>query len=293
MAMARNRKIGYDNKGESFSGFPAEIRIENTNLCNAHCVICPREKMDRPQGVMSMPLFRKVIDECAAEGCVRQVNIQGYGEPLLDPGFSEKVRYAKSKGMPVTYTVTNASLLTDALSRTVIESGLDKMKVSFYGTNERDYALIHRGLSFERVRENVLGLLAVKRRLGSRTPRVRVQYIGSPLKFVPFALQWLGKTPVGFNKLHNYGRGRSYVKVDLAKGDRRCRMVARPILQVLWNGDCAACCYDFNGEVLLGNVEKASIRDVWNGEAYEAFRRAHFEMDFARFPLCLHCDKLR
>ena len=25
-----------------------EVRIENTNACNARCVICPREKMTRP-----------------------------------------------------------------------------------------------------------------------------------------------------------------------------------------------------------------------------------------------------
>jgi radical SAM protein with 4Fe4S-binding SPASM domain len=287
------QKTTNGSAGEFKWGFPEEVRVENTNLCNARCVICPREKMNRAQGVMPMALFRKIIDECASQGCVRRVNIQGYGEPLLDPEFCEKVRYAKSKGMPVTYTVTNASILTEKLSFDIVQSGLDKMKVSFYGTNAHEYALVHKGLSFDKVRENVLLLLDVKRRLRSRTPRVRLQYIGSPMKFIKFAFQWIGRTPVGFSKLHNYGKGRSYVRVRVDKRRRRCRMVSRPISQILWNGDVVPCCYDFNGDLVLGNVGRASIREIWNGPEYRKFREAHAEGRFSEYSLCLRCDKLR
>ena len=40
-----------------------EIRIETTNICNAHCIMCPREKLDREKGTMSIDLFKKIIDE--------------------------------------------------------------------------------------------------------------------------------------------------------------------------------------------------------------------------------------
>ncbi|MDZ7667473.1 MAG: hypothetical protein U5K27_19450, partial [Desulfotignum sp.] len=32
---------------------PAVIMIENTNHCNAHCVMCPRETLTRKRGVMA------------------------------------------------------------------------------------------------------------------------------------------------------------------------------------------------------------------------------------------------
>ena len=286
-------KHSHDNSGKLVYDFPTEVRIENTNRCNAHCIICPREKMRRPLGVMPITLFRKIIDECAQHGCVKQVNIQGYGEPLLDTEFCEKVRYAKDKGIPLTYTVTNASILTEDLSRDIVQSGLDKMKISFYGTNAREYALVHKGLNYEEALRNILQLLDVKKRLRSRTPRVRIQYIGSPWKFAQFAVQWVGKTPVGFNKLHNYGRGRNYVSVRIDKKFRYCRIVERPILQVLWNGDVVPCCYDFNGDLVLGNVDKTSVEEVWNGPAYRKFRQVHYEGNFGAYPLCLVCDKLR
>ena len=49
----------------------AEVRIETTNACNAACVMCPREKMDRLEGAMSMDLFRRIVSESKALGAER------------------------------------------------------------------------------------------------------------------------------------------------------------------------------------------------------------------------------
>jgi len=47
-----------------FSDFPLEARVENTNLCNASCVICPHGRMTRPKGVMAVDQFKTIVDEC-------------------------------------------------------------------------------------------------------------------------------------------------------------------------------------------------------------------------------------
>ncbi|MBT6053164.1 MAG: hypothetical protein HOG49_40715, partial [Candidatus Scalindua sp.] len=44
--------------------FPAEIHLESNSGCNARCVMCPRDGMERYQGDMSRELFIKAIDEC-------------------------------------------------------------------------------------------------------------------------------------------------------------------------------------------------------------------------------------
>ena len=46
--------------------FPPEVWIENTNCCNARCVMCPRDKHTRPLGFMKFELFAKLVDEIAA-----------------------------------------------------------------------------------------------------------------------------------------------------------------------------------------------------------------------------------
>jgi len=41
------------------------ISIETTNLCPAHCTICPREQLTQKLGIMDFDLFKKIIDDAA------------------------------------------------------------------------------------------------------------------------------------------------------------------------------------------------------------------------------------
>ena len=72
---------------------PDIVQIESTNVCNAKCVFCPRDEMDRKQGVMDMALFRKVADECAALG-IQHVRMHNYGEAFMDRQLVVKIGYA-------------------------------------------------------------------------------------------------------------------------------------------------------------------------------------------------------
>ena len=90
--------------------FPLEVRVENTNHCNASCVICPREKMTRPKGFMSIDLFRRIVDECTNHH-IKEMHLQGFGEPFLDKDIFDRIRYAKERNIGRTFLVTNGSLL--------------------------------------------------------------------------------------------------------------------------------------------------------------------------------------
>jgi len=45
-----------------------ETRFEVTNKRNARCIMCPLEKMTRPQGILDMRLYKRVLDEACAMG---------------------------------------------------------------------------------------------------------------------------------------------------------------------------------------------------------------------------------
>src|SRR4029077_3643696 len=102
---------------------PEIVQIESTNICNAKCVFCPRDEMHRRQGVMSLELFRKIVDECAELG-ITHVRVHNYGEPFLDRHLTAKVRYAKEKGIKEVGMISNGSLITEKIARGVIEAGL-------------------------------------------------------------------------------------------------------------------------------------------------------------------------
>ena len=43
----------------ALSDFPPEVWIENTDVCNARCIMCPRQNLTRQLGFMKFSLFRK------------------------------------------------------------------------------------------------------------------------------------------------------------------------------------------------------------------------------------------
>ena len=91
---------------------PEIVQIESTNICNAKCVFCPRDDMHRRQGIMTVELFRKIVDECAELG-ITHVRMHNYGEAFIDRKLVEKVRYAKEKGIQEVGMISNGSLITE------------------------------------------------------------------------------------------------------------------------------------------------------------------------------------
>lgn len=272
--------------------FPVQARIENTNLCNAECTICPRDSLSRPKGVMPLDHFETLARECAGKG-LKELHLQGFGEPFIDKDITKKIRLAADLGIPELFLVTNASLIDETLAEKIVASGLHRMKISFYGTNEKEYESVHRPLKYTDVRENIKTLARAKKRLKSSTPKIAVQYIGRWWRFPRFAIQWIRYATPQVNTLHNYGYGKKFVEVNTEKDDRLCPMVARPIVQILWDGSVVPCCYDFNARHIIGNALETSIEEVWSSEKYQKFRDLHRKKDFSKLPMCLNCDKLR
>lgn len=272
--------------------FPLQIRIENTNYCNARCIICPREKLTRPMGTMGFEFFKSLVNQ-AVQGRTQEVHLEGYGEPFLDDLICDKITYAKQSGIPHTLLVTNASLLSEKVSLTLLNSGLDKLKISFYGTNSREYEKVHQLLSYAEVKKNINLLLQLKHKLKKNRPVVVLKYIGPLWRFPMFLIQWGTKSTVSYARLHNYVNARQYNQPKTEKENRMCPMVSSPIMQVLWDGRVVPCCYDFNGKIILGDLNTQSIEQVWNSVQYQEFRSNHEKRDFQKLPFCYTCDKLQ
>jgi sulfatase maturation enzyme AslB (radical SAM superfamily) len=267
----------------------AEIRFEVTNRCNASCIMCPREKMTRPQGVMSTELYKRVLDE-AVEAGAGIVSLEHYGEPFLDPEVFDKARYAKSRGLKV-YTISNGSLLDDKKIDGVIEH-FDKIRISMYGITKQTYESIHKGLVFEQVEANVEKLFEERRRRGSS---LKIEIYLLVMKENEHEKDIIKER---YEKLadafsiwtpHNWGNGRNYRPVSDNK--KTCGRPFNGPLQVQWNGLVVACVFDYNNFIVLGDLTRQSVAEVIDGEPYNALRRAHLENNFTDFPFCNVCEQ--
>jgi sulfatase maturation enzyme AslB (radical SAM superfamily) len=266
-------------------GFPAVVRLETTNACNAKCIICPHREMQRPITTMADGFYTRLIDECAAAGC-REVHLHNFGEPLLDKRLEDRVAEAKHKGIAKVKIFCNGSLLTPVRARRLIEAGLDEVKVSLDGATREEFERIRTPLKFDVVVQNVVELVNLRNALRSKL-KVRVACCSTTDK--ESTMRSLEKVvdSFSFGKLHNWG-GQSVVRKALRKP---CSRLWRTCT-VLAGGDVALCCLDYDGQQILGRVdERHSIRDVWNGQPYRDIRRAHRQSRQGEIPLCANCTK--
>jgi len=281
--------------------FPPEVWIENTNSCNARCKMCPRDTHTRRQGFMQMELFKKLIKEIAQyKNTVKRVHLHNYGEPLLDRDLPQKIEFAKENDIAHVYFVTNASLLKSGKSEALIKSGLDEFKISFYGTDQDSYNRTMVDLDFNTTIDNVREFFKIRRQLGSRKPKVIIQYLPQESnknkidEFKAIFEQLIDRSlgdRMNIFSLHNFGGGRDYQ--DLGK--EICTICDYPwrTMIILWNGEVVPCCLDYNGVQVLGNVKINSIRDIWNGTKYKKLRQDFKKLDYRLYPVCLKCDKTR
>jgi hypothetical protein len=264
---------------------PEIVQIESTNICNAKCVFCPRDEMDRKQGVMDMALFEKVADECAALG-IEHVRMHNYGEPFVDRSLVDKVRYAKQAGIPQVGMISNGSLITEEAARGMIEAGLDAINISVDASGKDVFEKTRVGLKYDKVIGNIERLVRLRAEAGKARPKLILSFVRQhdsedEQAFIEHWRRIADKIHV--TDLHNWaGTLNQQSEVNYP--------CYRPWLTftALWDGRVSLCCADFDGRTILGDLRTQTIQEIWNSDAYRAVRRQHLESGGP--DICRSCD---
>jgi len=275
---------------------PFALRIENTNICNARCYLCPHPSMKRRKGSMSRELYKKLIDEACRWG-VGYVNLHNFGEPLLDKDFAWRVAYAKRAGIARISTNTNAQQLDERLAQELIEAGHDEIIISLDALSQEMYEKIRTGLDYKKVLGNVEGLMALKRRMNVAHPRVIVDFLECDLnrhERKAFIRRWRHCVDdICISKIHDWSSAkkgivdtgyRNYVSFSQAP----CRLPFTELL-INWDGSASLCCQDIEGEVIVGDANKESLKEIWTGDTLNRVREKHLALDVNRLTLCKDC----
>jgi len=281
-----------NQKMKKFERIPFRVMIENTNSCNADCIFCPHKIMKRKVGVMDMSLFERIINECERLG-IKYVTIYGFGEPLLDTYFFERVKYAKSKGILRVTTNTNGMYLTEEKIKKIFESGLDEIYISLDANSAKVYKKIRPGLNFRIVEKNILYLLREKKRRKSKKPEIVLSYIESQInqnETARYIKKWKDKVDnISISFIHNWTG--DIISDMILRGGKRdpCRLLWTDMV-ISWNGDVPLCCNDYENKVILGNIKTGLIEEIWGGEKLSKIRDFHRKGEFDKIVVCRDCE---
>jgi radical SAM protein with 4Fe4S-binding SPASM domain len=277
--------------------------VEPTNACNLHCTACPTGKgaLSRPPRAMRFEEFKKILDECLdPAGYLHHVAFYNYGEPFLCADLLPMVRYAADRRLKTDLTTNGHFFKSERATADVVESRLSALTIALDGADEETLRRYRKGASFAEVTAGTRRMMEARRKAGSATPDVALQFIvmkhnedqiermrdlARDLGVDRLVLKTVCVKPTDpdFQRLaselvpNDPGTSR-YVRLAdgryALKGvsPRRCTFVYTTMV-VNSNGEVVPCSFDAHAGYVIGNVLNQSVAEVWKGKRFSEFRK--------------------
>jgi len=290
---------------------PVVYDIETTNVCNMHCVACPRTKMTRPIGTMDMKLFEKIIEQVRPwqplewvewENFVLkfyQVNplemsensfflyvipkvltLHGYGDPLLDKDIPLRIEKCAALKIPTYLSCNpcNIDRLFDA--EELLKAGLDYLKFSTDSVDDFSVKQIRgKEADFSKSFEKVNKLIKLVKDNGYKTKIVITMIdLGKPnqkQEFERLKTQFTEKNVYIYLKSQDQRWLRENESEQKAIHWREFCQHPWTSMSIQWDGTIVPCHVDYNNEIIMGDAKKNLLMEIWNGDTYKDFRELH------------------
>lgn len=271
--------------------FPKKIAVEVTSECNLACAMCHHPAMKRPKGRMPFELWTKCATQIAATARQTECWFSFIGEPLLEPDLVVRmIAHGKSLGLQSLNLNTNGMLLTQALVKPIIDSGVDLVVFGLDGFSPDVFEKIRVGAKRDVVYANVEFFLNARN--GRPTaPEVQVQFIEmdqNTHEIGQFSEYWLarGATLKLRNKL-SWG-GKFETPLCIAPHERIACPWAMTMMHLFWDGRVPRCPGDTEGEEGVGNAWDEPLANLW--QRLRVYREHHMNHRFDLLPeRCQKC----
>jgi radical SAM protein with 4Fe4S-binding SPASM domain len=283
----------YLSKTPCVPGGPVTVTVECTAKCNLQCPMCIRATTYFPPRDMDLSVFRKIIDE--GRDSLEFVAVYGAGEPLLNPDLAQMISYCADNEVPAGIS-TNATVLNETISRTLIASGLRCIIFAFDGATRESYEKYRAGSRYESVRENILRFLQIKREMESdifcilQMVRLKDNRHEVPDLVRMWRVPGMDAIRIKRDEVHNDG-------CSISKPEGRpmkypCDLLWRGPMYIHYDGTVYPCCYIFPDEA-VGNIKRLTLREIWNSDRMMQLREAHIRGNFGQYKACQNCPATR
>lgn len=284
--------------------FPLFLEVDTLTDCNYKCPMCPAVTLSShdKNKRLSEHLLEKLITECEKEN-LASITLDHGSEPLMNKDIANIfLKFKEAKVIDI-FLHTNGSLLTKEISRKLIQNGLTKINFSLDALTPETYSKIRVGGDYNKVFDNIMTFLDVKKSFGKSYPRTRVSFICSDKNeherdaFFNF---WKGKVNViAFQGKRDYRK--MFLKQNENAEDKdiaytqnkyRCSQLWQ-LLVVDSNGDILPCLQDYKKQYVLGNLKDMLIKEAWHSKKMNDLREKHLNSSWHEADMCFKCVAYR
>lgn len=216
------------------------LEMNLTELCNRVCVFCPRvdPKVYPNQNLnMDIKVAEKIADDLASINSGCRISFSGFGEPLLHKRFPDIIRTMR-KRLPenVIETNTNGDRVTAKKIRELFDAGLTFLYVNLYDGPEQ--------------REKFTAMFA-EAEIDPRFYKLRDHWQGPDASY--------GLT------LNNRSGTLNRPDIATTPSEPLKNGCYYPFYKMLvdWNGNVLFCSNDWGREIVVGNVMRQHVAEVW------------------------------
>lgn len=275
--------------------FPRYIAIEVTNVCNLQCKHCNYryglEHYTRDRGFITDETMDKVLNEVKVYKIPVLMNYDG--EPLMHKNFIEYLRLTTKLGIN-TFFNTNGTLFDRNFTDRLVEFYRGSIFFSVDGNREW-FENIRIPAKYDQVIENLNYFIKVNEEHGwPITVGVSLCNLGQTASEREIFLdEWLPRI-----NCVSMGEVNDKFGTMISNPMTILQAIKRPVCSVPWqtcgichNGDVIPCSIYITRanttDAVFGNVHKQSIKEIWQAEAFQRFRKKIAEQDY----IGSYCDR--
>lgn len=292
---------------------PYSIQIDICSACNMRCEFCVHSDQKAVRdanihwGMMSLELYKHIIDDIkiswVGKAKIKKLKLFQIGEPLLNPHVCEMVAYAKKADVADNIEITtNATLLNKELNLKLVDAGLDILNISLNGIDEKQYLrTCNYELSFEKLLSNITHFYQNRKNcrmfikysdIGySEWEKTRFYRLFENICdeiFVETISATLWQDTDVNNKIQNANIGTYGQEITEKKV---CPFLFTTLI-INDQGMAHLCCVDWKLNHILGDLNKESISDVWNGKRLREYQLLHLQGYKDKIDICKNCESL-
>ena len=296
------RKWNSAGKDGYVPDYPLHLNFELNHGCNLKCDFClysiPVKNWGYDIDTSKMIVFEKykeIIDE-GEDNDFYSVEFNGVNEPILKKDICRYIEYAHEKNILVSSLHTNALSLTEYKSKELIDSGLKIIIFSVDAIRAEIYNQIRIGSNYEVVLKNINDFLNIRGKQKSGFPLVQMSFSVNKLNHVElsdYIDYWKPKVDlISTSDFCNpfIGGDKEKYAEDKYRFTSYCMGACYEPFQRLFirnDGKVHSCCSFFGGEYVVGDINKSSIKEIWESDRMKRIRLNVNSKD--GFPICNKC----
>lgn len=258
---------------------PDILQIDISPYCNLNCNYCDNVNGKKcNKYFIDVDNFKFILNQAEE---IKHVIPQFWGEPLLHPNFEELLFLCKEKEKYVSYYTNGTTLHNFNIKKILTYS--DEIKISIESIDEEHYYSIKREPLFNQVKDNIIRLWQENKKMGFPTNIIiRATNIFENDKEIemfrkywePFCHKLIIKPLRNLTK--------DYFLFNIPKGFYCEKLHKHSIVK--FNGDMITCCSDHFGEIVIGNVFKNNIVELFNSDSF-----SHLRNNLHQNKFCNNC----